>query len=266
MIPDKFAELITGWLDGTLTTGQKAELRQHIEEGSIDQNELDELAGFYKSMEMKDVPEPTGRMHERFYSMLDTYKSISAEKRAHPVGLWLDRLREHIQMPKLAYGLVLLLLGFAGGLMIHINSGRNSEVNQLAGQIRSMQEMMVVTLLEQPSSFDRLKAVNISTDLSAADNKVINALLNTLNNDPNVNVRLAAVEALVRHAGNPLAREGLVKSIDNQDSPLVQVAMADAMVHLKEKKSVSDLKKLLAREDLNPTVKERIKTTIAKLL
>lgn len=266
MIPDTFAELVTGWIDRTLSVEQEAELRKLIDQGRIDPNELEELSQFYQAMESAKVPEPTSRMSDRFYAMLETYKNMTTEYSTGSIGQWWRHLLGQIRLPGLAYALVLLMFGFIGGMLLHTYTVQDNDVKQLADQVRSMREMMVVTLLEQPSSFQRLKAVNISSDLSRVDNKVIEALLNTLNNDPNVNVRLEAVDALVRHAGNPLAREGLVRSIDRQNSPLVQVAMADAMVNLREKNAVPDLKKLLAREDLNPLVKERIKSSITKLL
>jgi len=91
-------------------------------------------------------------------------------------------------------------------------------------------------------------------------------LLQTLNHDPSVNVRLAAIEALYEHAAHPTARQGLVQSIGQQDSPLVQLALADIMVAMQEKNAVQPLRKLLAKENLNEAVKVRIKQSIQVLI
>ncbi|MCK4465719.1 MAG: HEAT repeat domain-containing protein, partial [Bacteroidales bacterium] len=98
------------------------------------------------------------------------------------------------------------------------------------------------------------------------DIKVIMALLNTLDRDPNINVRLGSLDALVEYVGNPVVREGLINSITKQDSPLVQVALADIMIALQEKRSVPELKKLLEKRDLNETAKERLEQSIKILL
>ena len=98
-----------------------------------------------------------------------------------------------------------------------------------------------------------------------ADEKVIDALFSTLNNDANVNVRLVALEALTQFATNAVVREGLVKSLAVQDSPMVQVALADVMVKLQEKGSVKALRKLLNKEGLNDLVKNKIEQTIKDL-
>jgi HEAT repeat protein len=102
--------------------------------------------------------------------------------------------------------------------------------------------------------------------LQQADDRVVKALLYTLNHDENVNVRLVTVEALYRFADNPAVREGLVKSIAGQESPLVQIALADAMVGLQEKRSVEKMRELLRHTETDAMVKEKLESSIQVLL
>ena len=88
----------------------------------------------------------------------------------------------------------------------------------------------------------------------------------TLNNDENVNVRLSAVEALKKYTAIPLVREGLIKSIIHQDSPLVQMELADLMVVLQEKKAVKSFEKLIDKEDVNSSAKEKMKESIESII
>ena len=100
-----------------------------------------------------------------------------------------------------------------------------------------------------------------------ADGQVVEALLATLNNDPNVNVRLMTLEALAQVAvRNASVREGLVHSIMEQESPLVQAALADVMLKLQEKRSVQPFRKLLQQKDLNVQIRTKIEQTITKLI
>ena len=78
----------------------------------------------------------------------------------------------------------------------------------------------MLNMLEKESTSERLKAVNLTQGMDNASEKVVEALLQTLNNDPNVNVRLSALEALFPYASNPKVREGLIQSISQQESPL----------------------------------------------
>ena len=117
-----------------------------------------------------------------------------------------------------------------------------------------------------PFPTERLKAISISNQINNADDKIIDALLNTLNNDENVNVRLMAVEALYNYADNPKVRIGLIRSIEKQESPIVQVALADVMVMLQEKRSVSELKKLLEKNNIDKNVEAKLKSSIELLI
>jgi HEAT repeat protein len=129
-----------------------------------------------------------------------------------------------------------------------------------------MKQVMMLSLLQDPSASQRIRAINYTEDIGNVNLKVISALFTTLNEDPNVNVRLATLDALIKLAGEPKVREGLVRSIDLQDSPLMQSAIADAMVKLQEKSSVQSLRNLLNKKGLNQMVKVNIEKSISKLI
>jgi len=119
--------------------------------------------------------------------------------------------------------------------------------------------------MDQPSSIQRLKGINLSSRLEEPNTKTIEALLNTLDSDPNVNVRLAAVDALYLFYDNPLVRERIVSSLSRQTSPLVQVALVDLLVNMKERQAIESFKKLVQDEKLNPDVKQKMEQGIQEL-
>jgi HEAT repeat protein len=124
---------------------------------------------------------------------------------------------------------------------------------------------MMLSLLQNPSASERIRAVSYTNEITHVNPNVAAALLATLNNDPNVNVRLTTLEALTHFARDPVVREGLIQSILQQDSPLVQAALADAMLKLQEKRAVLPFKKLLQQKDLNGMVRTKIEQTITRL-
>ena len=91
-------------------------------------------------------------------------------------------------------------------------------------------------------------------------------MIKTLNNDENVNVRLAALEALKPYGNNSEVRQELIRAIGNQESPLVQIALADLMASLQEKSSVREFDKLLKDSRTPGEVKERIRRSIEVLI
>ena len=141
-----------------------------------------------------------------------------------------------------------------------------SDVASLTREVTDLKEMVMLSLLEKESATDRLKAVSLTSEMSQASKKVTEALIQTLNEDGNVNVRLAALDALKPYVRDSYVRESMVRSIANQSSPMVQVALAELMVELQEKKSVTELRKLLEEEATPSDVKERIKESIQVLI
>jgi hypothetical protein len=81
-----------------------------------------------------------------------------------------------------------------------------------------------------------------------------------------VNVRLVTVETLSQLASYASVREGLIQAIPQQESPLVQIALADVMVNLQEKRSVSALQRLLKQENLNASVKDKLEQSVKVLM
>lgn len=151
------------------------------------------------------------------------------------------------------------------GYLLSPASQYQTQIGQLSAEMQQMREMMVLTLIDQSSAIQRLKAVGLTSELPQVDAKVYQALLNTLNRDPQVNVRLAALEALLQHAQDARVREGLVQAITQQDSPLVQIALAQAMVQLQERQAVAPLQHLLQQENLHREAKQTIETSLKML-
>ena len=81
-----------------------------------------------------------------------------------------------------------------------------------------------------------------------------------------MNVRLAALGALMPFVQRSDVREGLIRSIAQQDSPLVQLSLAEMMVAIAEKKSVGELQKLVDSDRTPKEVKNRIKESIQVLI
>jgi hypothetical protein len=141
----------------------------------------------------------------------------------------------------------------------------SKQLEALTAQVHEMREMMMLSLLQNPAASERIKAVGYTSEIRRVNPNIAAALLATLNNDPNVNVRLTTLEALSHFARDPAVREGLIQSIVQQDSPLLQAALADVMLKLQEKRAIPSLKKLLQQKDLNEMVRTKIEQTITQL-
>ena len=74
------------------------------------------------------------------------------------------------------------------------SQGFDQQIDALSQQVTELQEMMMLSMLEKGSATERLKAVGLTREMDEASKKVTNALIETLNHDENVNVRLAALD------------------------------------------------------------------------
>lgn len=142
---------------------------------------------------------------------------------------------------------------------------QNQDIAGLKHEVNQLRETMMLTLLQNEAPSERLKAVSYSDDFDQYNNKIIKALFTTLNQDDNINVRLAAIEALQKYTAEAWVRSELVKSIALQSSPLVQVALAECMVSIKEKSSIQELEKVVRNRDTPEPVKKRLESYIKQI-
>jgi len=68
------------------------------------------------------------------------------------------------------------------------------------------------------------------------------------------------------YASDSSVREALVRSIKNQESPLVQVSLAELMVALQEKAAVKEFERIVESEKTPEPVKQRIRESIDVLI
>lgn len=262
---ERYIDLTTAYLNDSLTSAEEGRLNQLLEEGQIDPLELKEMEALYEGVGNLPVPDPSEALAASFYRRLEEEKTHQSERQHRPFLQSYKVLLLPHYLKRYALVAAVFMLGVLAGNLFTPFRDYNRQLDKLSTEVAQVREVMMLNLLEAPSSADRLQAVNISSDITEPDERVVTALLKTLNHDPNVNVRLASIEALLHHADQPAVREGLVASISRQQSPHIQVALADAMLALQETNSIEDLRRLLEQPELDHTVQEKITSTIAAL-
>lgn len=264
-------EQITLWINNEMTEAERNAFELHLAECAQCRQELKAEQRIWNMMNEMSAPQPSTDMPVRFQAMLEEYKE-SQRPRTNSVSGFIGKLRQLWTLQpgmQLAYTVILIVVGLGFGYLLNrgnSNYANKQELAELKNGVRDMKEMMMLALLENPSASERIRGVSFTTQIKSANKEVIDALLYTLNNDENVNVRLVTLEALAQYSGDAIVREGLVQSIGKQDSPLLQSAMADMMLKLQEKRSVESFKKLLQQKDLDNSIRGKIEQTITKLI
>jgi hypothetical protein len=267
-----YRELFTSLLTETIGQAERKEVEAHLDGCHNCRREFEAAQKVWNLMAELPQPEPSETMSTSFNAILSNYKN-QLVARKNPLAEWINTIQDYWSRqarPRLAFSLLMIAIGLSVGYLLHQPSQTtlsfNRQIDSLSSQVSEMKQVMMLSLLQDPSASQRILAVSYSDEINNVDLKVIDALFATLNEDPNVNVRLATLDALVKKSGIPKVREGLVRSIILQESPIMQSAIADVMVRLQEKKSVPFLQQLLNKKDLNKMVKTNIEKSIHQLI
>lgn len=123
-----------------------------------------------------------------------------------------------------------------------------NEIGNLKKEMQETKDLLILTMLKRESASERIQAVNYSYDLQRPDEKVLQALIYTLDYDRNINVRIAAVDAIGRFGYDENVRNALVKSLLKQQEPTLQISIIDLLTKFNERRALPALR-LLAEDD-----------------
>jgi hypothetical protein len=264
-------EMILLFVTGQITGPQRMAVEEHLLSCEHCRKEAQSLREVWEKMGEIPVPEPSGELRMRFHAMLGDFREEAARTGAWKE--WIGSLRRIWKAQpglQVAYTLAFVFCGLILGYFLNrpassVTYAEKKQMDSLSSQVHEMREMMMMSLLENPSATERIRGVSYTNEIKHINQKMVDALVSTLNSDPNANVRLMTLDALNQFSGDPYVREALVHSIVQQDSPLVQAAMADVMLKLQERKSIEAFRKLLLQKDLNKLVRTKIEQTISAL-
>ncbi len=166
-----------------------------------------------------------------------------------------------IDVQKIAAAFLFLLTGFSTGILFNNNfKGQNNQ--NIQQELIEIKSMMVLTLLKNSSPIDRLKAINLSSDLDIEEDNLLDNILKTFRNDPNENVRIAALNELYHYLGNHQVREALGKELFSQQSEIVLSVLIDVLLSIEDQAIQSVLKKYTDRPGGSEFIKNKISTQL----
>ena len=166
---------------------------------------------------------------------------------------------------RVAAAVALVLTGITIGFWITTSNQQDEEMLALRREVETTKQLMQSMLENTNSASQRLQGVNVALQMQTADNEVVTALVKAMNEDANSNVRLAALEALSKFQEIPSVRKALIRSLSTQKDPIVQIALIQLLVRMKEKGVVKDLERMVEDEQNMKAVKDEAYNGILKL-
>jgi hypothetical protein len=268
-IQTKFPDFLTGDLDSKTVEA----IHNHVALCTSCCQELEDLTTTWTKLGVLPEEQPGPNLRKGFYTMLEAYREgLNPGKQGLHIFNVLKRFFVWPVRPayRFALTMTILLFGFIAGYFFTSSPNPQyqtfTEVTQLRNQVQQMRQQLAISMLNQQSPSQRLKGITWSSTVENPDKQILETLLRTLNYDPNVNVRLSAVDALYLFSHHPMIKKGLIDSLSNQTSPSVQMALIDLIVEMREKRAANALRQLIQKNKLNPKVKERAKLCIEQLI
>ncbi len=129
----------------------------------------------------------------------------------------------------------------------------------------SNKQVVFAALNNMDSPASRITAVTGAFKLRNTGNDVVDALVETLNNDPSANVRLAALDGLARFYRDTYVRKQLITSLKKQQDPVVQIALIELLTRMRESSILTELDKLINDDNTMKAVKDCAYSSIFRL-
>jgi hypothetical protein len=263
---EQLKDLVAGYLAGELSAEARKDFEAHMGGCQGCRTEVTELEATWSALGFVPDADPGPEMRPRFYAMLEEEKrrlagsqKVSWSRRA---GEWLESWWPRRPAAQMAMAAGLLVVGLAAGSFVNKAPDRSGEITRLNGEVEQLNQMVSLSFLDRSSSTDRLRGVNWSSRVDEPSGALLTMLSNTLESDPNVNVRAAAVDALSVFRDEPGVVDVLTRSLLQEESPTVQVALIDLLTEIREQRALEALMRFVEMSDVLPPVKEHAETRI----
>lgn len=253
---EKFADYLTGDLDAAC----RRRVQSHIAGCAACRADLENLTMVWAKLGVLPEEQPGPGLRHRFYGMLEDYKN------ARPSGRW--RKWFIFRRPAFAasFASLLLLAGLGAGWFLAGGRADAGRLTLLSREVQNMRQEVALALLDRSSAADRIMGIGYSASVDKPDDRTLEALFEALDRDPSPNVRLAAVDALYLFRNTPGVRESLLRSLAVQSYPLVQIALIDFLVDVREERAAEALKRLIEAGELTPEVKKRAEQGLQQII
>jgi len=278
---DYFSEL----LDPRTTATAHVEVRSHLANCPACQKEFAALSRTARALDAPPVSPPSSRLRQNVYALLEAEKSGSASIAIAPVKpSRRGGFTRWIFVPFAAAALA--LLSFVAGTRYATlpaptpvlpdraiaaeadASTAHRKIAELERKLDTMGQLVGYSILQQQQrpTHDRLRGVlrSASSASENPDDKVINELISALAFDPNINVRLRAIEALFPHADQDVVRAGVLASLSREQNPLVQVSMIDFLTEAGDTEARPALEKISLSESTDRSVRDAARRALAQ--
>lgn len=257
---EKLESMLIDYIDGQLNETDRTWIEQELSQNDATKKLYLQLKEVLNLMDRSASLAPSFSLQQNFEKSLqaEISKSEGSAKAGKQVFLspWMVRV---------AAAVALVMVGVAIGHWINTTRETNEAIAELKEQVEANKKAMLAMLENQQSASQRVMGATVAYQLPQADDEIVNVLVKTMNEDPNTNVRLTALEALGKFYQQPHVRKELITALPAQKDPMVQIALIRLLVQMKEKQVVDELQKITRQDNVMKAVKDEAHAGILRL-
>lgn len=243
------------YIDGILDKDQAEAIRKHLESCtscSVEHQELKSFLGYLDTFTEPELPE----------GMKDEFLLLASEQ-GNPVK---QKLQIIPMWAKIAAAVVLFFGTYWAGYRVGLGKG-DMKASQLVSEVHQQKQEIILASLRDYTGPQKIEAVYSISNSGKATDDLVNALVYTMNSDKNVNVRLAAINALTGMMGkNPHVKSELIKSLSLQENPLLQISLIQVLTESGVKEAKDEIESIArspkSDENVRKFAKDMVQTII----
>jgi len=234
---DQFENRMILALEGELSDTEYDLLLEEIEANEPLASIWTEYKDLYEGMESVPHDVPSERVKAKFHNWLESESNEGTQV--------IDIAQQGVKK-----GPILMWRKWAGVAAIFVclfGFWKMYEYNQNVENTLADVSLQMKALMDQQSSTARIKAIRVNYDPNATsvDDKMIQVLIDVLNNDPSSNVRLAAVETLANYMDQNIVREALIKRLAEEGDGGVKLSIITGLSQQQDENFKSTLENIV---------------------
>jgi HEAT repeat protein len=256
MEKEQLESLLIDYIDGKLNEADRRKAEQELTSNPETYTLYEQLKEVMNAMDRSASLEPNVRSKKLFDQLIhDEIRMLKSAKVMviQPV------------VYRVAAAVALLVVAGFGGYWIKQNQDRMRKMEIDLAEMRTTKEKMLSLMNNDESASQRMTGVSVAYKFEKADDEIVKVLVKTMHEDPNTNVRMAALEALGNFQEEPKVRKLLIESLGVQKDPMVQIALIQLLVKMKEKGVMKDLERMTKDKTIMKAVKDEAYSGILKL-
>jgi len=249
--------LLIDFIEETISNDIKIQVEEHLLTCKTCRIEHKQTRELLNGMHIFEDVKPDNQLSVDFYTMLEQEKEqLTRNVKKDQTSFNQDK--HYLKYFKYAASIIVLLsVGFFLGQNLQIRNQQNSEIAALRSELYSMQQTASMASLSHPTASQRLNAINMIDEQVESDEKTINTLINTFKGDDNINVRMAAANALVKYSKNEEIRDVFIDVLDEEEDPALQITLINLLTQMQEARAQEIFEKILKNQNTIPVVKEQ---------